>query len=203
MKLLLTSIASNIIERALPLLPKSPAECKIICIPTAANGEEGEKEWLTNELNGLRAAGLTLTLFELEGKNESEVAAAIEDADIVYLSGGNTFYLLEKMRACNFEKVIRKFLDRGGLYIGSSASTITCCPDIAYARSADNPDAASLTDTCGLNLVNCYITVHMNQEFFAEKFKSGIEALSAQSLPVICLNDDQAIFVDGESIYLI
>jgi peptidase E len=31
-----------------------------------------------------------------------------EVKDIIFVAGGNTFYLLKAMRACNFEKVLRK-----------------------------------------------------------------------------------------------
>lgn len=203
MKLLLTSIASNVIERALPLLPKASGDCKVICIPTAANGEAGDKQWLHDELAGMRGAGLNLIMFELEGKTRMELESTFQNADIIYLTGGSTFYLLEKMRACDFEPVIRSFLARGGLYIGSSASTIACCPDIDFVREADSPEKTSLQDTSGLNLVAFPITVHMNQDSFAQKFATALYNFRQTSQPVICLNDDQALFIENSTIKII
>lgn len=143
-------------------------------------------------------------MFELENKTEADLSAALADADIVYLTGGNTFFLLEQMRACNFEKVIREFLDRGGLYIGSSASTIAACPDIDYVRTMDDPEKAlSLTDTRGLNLIDFFVMLHMNNASFTEKVNETLKSLKLGPVPVICLNDDQALFVNGKSITLL
>lgn len=204
MRLLLTSCAGKVIGKTLTFLPKAPRDCKIICIPTAANGEDGDKQWLADELNDMRSIGFDLTMFELEDKTEIDLARAIKDADIVYLTGGNTFYLLGQMRACNFEKVIREFLARGGLYIGSSASTIAACPDINYVRSMDDPSKApSLTDTRGLHLVDFYVMVHMDNTSFAQKANDKIKEMKLGPVPVLCLNDDQAIFVDGQSTIII
>lgn len=59
MKLLLTSCAGKVIERAIPFLPKPPQDCKIICIPTAANAEDGDKQWLVDELAARAHLGWT------------------------------------------------------------------------------------------------------------------------------------------------
>lgn len=203
MKLLLTSYAAHVIEKAVPLFPKKPRDCKIICITTASKTDDGPKEWLTIELDAFKKSGFDLTMMDIDGMEENAVAGMMEDADIIYGTGGNTFFLLEKMRACNFEKHLRKALDRGALYIGSSATSIVCCPDIDYVRELDYPSKAQLEDTTGMGLVKFYVMVHMNQPYFSEKFAKKLQEMKKGNLPVFCLNDDQALFIDENSITLI
>ena len=57
----------------------------------------------------------------------------LELKDIIFVEGGNTFYLLKAMRACNFEKIIRKLLKEGKVYIGASAGSIVAGKTIKTA----------------------------------------------------------------------
>lgn len=203
MKLLLASVASYVLEKALPLFPKNPRECKIVCIATAAKVEKEPKEWLHSELNVFREAGFDLHMLDIDGMTEENVSKALEGADIVYVTGGNTFFLLEKMKACNFEKIIRKTLARDCVYIGSSAGTAICCPDIDYISAMDDPGKAQLNDTLALNLVDFFVMVHMDHPDFGEQANAKVSEMKKQSLPVVCLKDHEALFVDGESISII
>ena len=47
----------------------------------------------------------------------------INDFDIIYMLGGNTFYLLDVIRKTNFDKQIIDFINKGKIYIGSSAGS--------------------------------------------------------------------------------
>lgn len=197
------SIAANVLERAVPFFPKRPEDCKVICIPTAATPEKEPKAWLYKEMDEFRRIGFNLTMLDIDGKTQDEVAASMEDADIVYVTGGNTFFLLEKMRACGFESIIRNALERGAVYIGCSAGTVVCCPDIDYVRTMDDPGVAELGDTIGLNLIDFFVMVHMDHASYAEKANDKVIKMKHGPVPVICLKDDQALFIDGQSISIV
>jgi len=203
MKLLLASIAAKVIEKALPLFLKKAEDYNFLCIITAAKVEEGPKEWLDSELNEFRRLGFKLNVFDLDGAPEHKVQEKIENADIIYASGGNTFFLLEKMKACNFEKHIRKALARGAIYIGSSAGAVVCCPDIDYVRTMDDPSVATLDNTIGLRLVDFFVMVHMDNSSFSKKANDKLLSMKQGPLPVVCLKDHEALFVDGASITLV
>lgn len=203
MKLLLASCACQVIKDALPLLPKPPTQCKIICITTAAKAEEGPKEWLDNELSIFRQQGFDLIMLDLDGASEQQVDDALTGADVIYVCGGNTYFLLEKIKASGFEKIVRRELKRGAVYIGSSAGSIVCCPDISFISDMDDPSKADLEDTKGMNLIDCLLMVHMDNPGFAEQACQAVEKLKSGPQPVICLNDNQALFIDGNAISII
>jgi dipeptidase E len=193
-KLLLASKADKVIQKMSFALPKPPNQLRAIYIPTAANPYGKNPVWLEEEKIPFRDMGFDLINFDIEDKSSTEVADKLKGADIVYVTGGNTYYLLEKMKKCRFGEIIRDCLDNDALYIGSSAGSIVTCPTIDFIRDMDDPSKAHLDDYAGLGLVNFKIIPHLNHpKHGAEARAIAAEIVSVE--PVIGLRDDQAIFV--------
>jgi dipeptidase E len=55
---------------------------------------------------------------------------AVQSAEAIFIGGGNTFVLLEKLYKEDIIRDIRKQVDRGTPYIGSSAGSNVACPSI-------------------------------------------------------------------------
>ena len=47
----------------------------------------------------------------------------INEFDVMYMMGGNTFYLLNIIRKTGFDKNIKEFINSGKIYVGSSAGS--------------------------------------------------------------------------------
>lgn len=203
MPLLLCSYAAGIAAKVPALLAKPPSACKTLCIPTAANTEDNPAPWLDAEMNAFRALGFSLTMLDLEGASVANVAAALGGADIIYVTGGNTFYLLEKMRACGFTDALQKALARGALYIGSSAGSIVCTPDIGYIAGMDAPEKAQLQSTAGLGLVDFALMCHLDHPHFADMAAAKMAECRNGAVKMIGLRDDQALYIDGNSITIL
>ena len=87
----------------------------------------------------------------------------IKDFDIMYMMGGNTFYLLDQIRKYNFDKVIKKFIYNNKIYIGSSAGSIILGNSIKYTLGFDENNV-NMTDFRGLKLVDGIIIPHANRK---------------------------------------
>jgi len=198
MKLLLTSTGlknKKIKEQFLQLLNKEISEVKVIFIPTASRYEE-ELQFVTISKNELLDLGILaeniLTLSLEEKVNYSDLA----DFDVIYVCGGNTFYLLKKVRESDFDKVMNEFAKADKLYVGASAGNILPGPNIDIASPFDENDVG-LTDLKGLCLTDIVASPHYEDkdvgiiEPFTRKFK------------VVPLTDDQALFIDGEKVEVI
>jgi len=72
-KLILASIASNIIHKTENIFPKPFREMTLGVVPTAANGEAGDKKWLADESSVFENLGFALREIDLEDKTESEL----------------------------------------------------------------------------------------------------------------------------------
>jgi dipeptidase E len=196
MKLLLTSqgIPSELKDTFLSLLSKPPMEIRVSFITTAALSEgEIKPEWLEYYKKQLNGYGINqIEELDIRNKNELELQHIIEDKDIIFVNGGNTFFLLYWVRKTGFDKVILKHVNRGKLYIGISAGSYIACPTIeqSYWKNADK-NKIGLKNLTALNLVPFLITAH-----FEEKYRQIIEnAAKTAKYPIIALNDTQAIMV--------
>jgi dipeptidase E len=196
MKLILASSLNDaLFGKILHHLPKPLAASKVICIPTAANVYLPEnRAWQTEEMDVLRRAGATLDVFDIAGKNPQQVAQKLEQADIVYATGGNAFYLLEHMQRSGVAGALKALFKRGGTYIGTSAGAVVACEDIDYIAPMDEPHLAKLTSTKGLGLVPYLIVPHTHHPKFDPQARQ-IFAKPPIGHHLLGLTDHQALLV--------
>ena len=98
---------------------------------------------------------------------DEEILSAISQCDIVYISGGNTFYLLNELRKSCVWQAIKNAVKAGKIYIGESAGAIVAAPDTRYATLMDE-NSAKTSDFTGLNLVDFCVVPHFGCEPFTQ-----------------------------------
>ena len=65
--------------------------------------------------------------------------------DIFYVTGGNTFKLLNDAKVNNFEEDLESLFDRGGIFFGISAANLILSPSISLANFFE-PDKNTFSD---------------------------------------------------------
>jgi len=149
----------------------------------------------------MEKCGFSTTDIALEDLTPDTCLAALKEFDIIYVQGGNGYYLLKSARACGFEAAIRELLqDDSKWYIGISAGTYLACPTIEMHGWKQIKDAYGLDDLTGMNLVPFLVTVHYNKEKYRENLA---EHIPGASHPVKILTDDQALYVKDGTVRLI
>ena len=98
---------------------------------------------------------------------DDKILATINECDIIYISGGNTFYLLSELRKSRAAQTIKDAVHAGKIYIGESAGAIVAAPDTRYATPMDE-NSVNVSDFTGLNLVDFFIVPHFGCEPFIE-----------------------------------
>ena len=129
MKLLLTSqgLPSKLKETFVSLLHKPTSEIKLSFITTAAYGDYKNPKWLNVYRKQLNNYGIQqIEDLDLKDKNQKELETILKDKDIIFVNGGNSFYLLYWVRKSGFDKLLPQFLNQGTLYIGVSAGSYIC-----------------------------------------------------------------------------
>ncbi len=202
--LLLTSagIVPEIRTEFLSLLRKKPEENKVVFIITAAYGEPPETyggpepHWLNKDREKLRDSGIkNIEDVDLRNTTKRQLETILADKDIIYVSGGNTFYLLYWARQSGFDTLVPKYVQHGAFYVGSSAGSYLVCPSIEMALWKEpKRDRFGLKDTTGINLAPFLIMAH-----FIEPYRALIDKMAkTTTLPIIALSDKQAVLVqDG------
>jgi dipeptidase E len=77
-----------------------------------------------------REMGLSLTSIH----DVSNMPPAIDEADVIFVGGGNTFRLLKGLYDHDLLGPIRRRVARGVPYIGSSAGSIVACPTLKTTK---------------------------------------------------------------------
>ena len=85
------------------------------------------------------------------------------DIDVLYISGGNTFATLDRLRNCNFESEIIRYIKNGVIYIGGSAGAHIASRSVGHVAKYDH-DTFGLTDFSGLNLLDGVLICHYTEE---------------------------------------
>jgi dipeptidase E len=199
--LLLTSAGMQMKNEIIKLLQKPAYDVTVAFITTAAKPEEN-LDYLQNDWRIMKELGFNVQEVDIEGKTEAQVVEALELKDIIFVEGGNTFYLLNAMRRCNFEKVIRKLLKLGKVYIGVSAGSIVAGKTIKTASWYGDKNIVKLSNLKGLNLVPFDIFVHYTPEN-AEVIRQKIVNPKKRAKNLKIITDEQAILVQGKEVDLI
>lgn len=172
---------------------------KAIFIPTAGDPYDN-KDFVEADRIALEKYGLDIVEMDIKNKNEEEIRKAIASADIVLVAGGDTFYLMEKLKESGADKVIKDFIENNGIYIGSSAGSIICCPTIEGAEEFDNPNLAKgLNNFDGMGVFKDAIIPHAQKEKYFERIRRATERLESKGYKVYPLTDDDILFFDGYS----
>ena len=143
-------------------------------IVTTAHPKREEAHWAKVTKEQLEAFGLAMSFVDLE-KGEG-----IGDADVVYVTGGNTFTLLFWAKKMHMYEQLLELFERGGMYIGSSAGAVIFSPNITSAGEI-HPDKndIGLADLQGFDFVPFHIVPHYTKEMeediaaFLEKHPSA------------------------------
>lgn len=187
-------------EDFLKLLGKDPDDLTVAFIPTAGDPEK-DKTFVQWSIDQIKEIGIKFTTIDLKKENKDTLYGKLNKADIIWVNGGNTFYLLDQVRRSGFNQVIEKLLDEGKIYVGVSAGSYLACPTIESAKwkHVGDPDIVGLKDLTALNLVKLLVVAH-----YEDQFKQDVENGSKTTkLPVITLNDKQAITVIGDEFKIV
>ena len=198
-KLLLTSTFQKVADQLLKILPKSPSEMKVAFVPTAADPYEA-KPWLVADRQKLVDLGFNVVDIPLKDQTKESLESVLNSVDLIFVGGGNTFYLLDQARKSGFADLAPKIVEKGVIYVGSSAGSYLVCPSIeAGGWKNQDKNFVGLKDLEGLSLVPFILFAHYKFEY-NDLLKTEIPRTKYE---VKILNDNQAILVLGDKYQLV
>ena len=199
MKLYLASYAMVTIAKIIKHEGRDFVGKKAVFIPTAGDPYDN-KDFVEADKTALEKYGLDVVEMDVKNKDEEEIRKAIDGADVVLVAGGDTFYLMEKLKESGADKIIKDFIEKNGMYIGSSAGSIICCPTIEGAEEFDEPSLAPKLDSFdGIGVFEDVIIPHTHKEKYFERVKRATKKLESKGYKVHLLTDDDVLFFDGAS----
>ncbi len=121
--------------------------------------------------------------------------------DYIYIGEGNTFELLSMIRRHGLVSVIRESVERGAVYIGSSAGAIIAGKDVALAQDFDT-NFVRIQEFGGLGLFDGTVLPHMSKERF-EEYCETIDPSRMEGYHEIYCLDDKEILIIGDEVDVI
>jgi dipeptidase E len=189
-------LASNISFTAAEIAKryrKIPTNSKLLFIPTAAEPYGDDIAWLDLDREALKSAGFALDEFTVTGQDGKSIKKRLEGAGGVFLTGGNTYYLLMQIRKSGFDRVIRKYVEKGLIYLGSSAGSLVAGPTIE--TSLDVNRNAKLKDYSGLLLTHVSVRPHWGSDHFRDRYVEEMARLYNVRTNMVMLWDNQFLHV--------
>ncbi|MEK7166381.1 MAG: Type 1 glutamine amidotransferase-like domain-containing protein [Patescibacteria group bacterium] len=199
MKLLLTSAGFQIKDEILKILPKPPKQLKLAYILDATKPIKNTN-YADDNKNKMLELGFQVEDIYLAGETSDEIRKQLKDKDIIYVQGGQPFYLLKQAQKSGFFNVVKELLPKGVIYIGVSAGTYLACPTIEPAFwKKKKRSTFGLENFSAMNLVPFLIFAH----YKPQHKKLVQEALKYCKYPVKILTDDQALLITGDKVELV
>ena len=138
-------------------LPHPVGQCKVLYFPNEKATEEAIKSIkFYQRLSEFGFSQENIYVFNYFSPAEFDANTHI---DVIYISGGNTFGTLKRIRESRAEKVILDCLSRGAMYIGGSAGAHIASRSIQHVAQYD-VDTYGLTDFSGLRLFDGILICH-------------------------------------------
>lgn len=167
-------------------------------IPTASKVEK-VVFYVNSGKKALQKLGLIIDELDISTASNDEINSKLRNNDFIYITGGNTFFLLQELKKTGADKIIIDEINKGKLYIGESAGAIVTSTNVEYAKRMDDvKKAPNLTEFSGLNLVDFYVIPHYTNFPFEKTVEKIIEDYSSKLNLSPISNKDAILVVDNK-----
>lgn len=171
-------------------------------IPTASNVEK-VVFYVSAGKKALEKMGLIIDELDISTAAADEISAKIKSNDFIYVTGGNTFFLLQELQRTGADKIIIEEVNAGKLYIGESAGSMVTAANIEYAKGMDSvKKAPDLVNFDSLDLVDFYTIPHYTNAPFKKMAQKIMDCYSS-SLNLSPISNNEAIIVEDNTAKII
>jgi len=167
-------------------------------IPTASVVEK-MAFYVKEDKQALEKLGLVVDELEISTATPQEIKDTIANSDICFVTGGNVFFLLQELKRTGADELLIEQINKGKLYIGSSAGSAITCPDIEYLKYMDNPAKAPNLegDYSAMSIVDFHVVPHATNFPFKGSAKRVIDEYSGK-LDLRVISNNQVITIQGD-----
>jgi len=171
-------------------------------IPTASLHEE-VTFYVGAGKEALEKLGLVVDVLEVSTATHEEIIRKLKNNDYIYVTGGNTFFLLQELKRTKADKAIVEQVVSGKTYIGESAGSIILSPNIEYVKEMDDFKAVQeLESYQALGLIDFYPLPHYTNFPFQEVTESIVSKCTGK-IELHPFSNAQAIWVKEGNIEVV
>ena len=170
-------------------------------IPTASIVEK-VVFYVASGKKALEKLGLKVDTLEISTAEPEEINTKLRNNDFIYVTGGNTFFLLQELKRTGADKIIAEEVNPGKVYIGESAGAMITSPNVEYATAMDSvKKAPNLENFDALGLVPFYTVPHYTNFPFQKVAQKIVDTYSSV-LPLSPISNHEALLVRDDQVIL-
>ena len=170
-------------------------------IPTASIVEK-VVFYVASGKKALEKLGLKVDILEISTAEPEEINTKLRNNDFIYVTGGNTFFLLQELKRTGADKIITEEVNAGKVYIGESAGAMITSPNVEYATAMDSvKKAPNLENFDALGLVPFYTVPHYTNFPFQKVAQKIVDTYSSV-LPLSPISNHEALLVRDDQVIL-
>lgn len=197
-KLFLSSSFKDVANHLPAFMGEELKHKTVTFIPTAALHEK-VNFYVKSGKKALEKLGLIVDELEISTATKEEISSKLRDNDYIYVTGGNTFFLLQELKKTGADEIIAEQINSGKMYIGESAGSMIVSPCIEYVKDMDDYEMATgLVDFNALSVIDFYPLPHQGNVPF-KKIVEKIKLKYEDKLKLMPISNSNAILVDGEN----
>ncbi len=200
--IILTSNAYRVLDQVVKSTGLAPRDQRVACITTACNpyiAKQKPTPWLEKDRDAFLRLGFELKDIDIQDKTPKQLNDELDGFNVIFVAGGNTFYLLQEAQKSGFLDIVRSKVENGCVYIGSSAGSILATKDISYVSDLDKmSEAPDLQGSIGLGIVDIEPHVHFGEpKSFQKRIARFITQYESTAKRILLRNDQALIIKDG------
>ncbi|ENQ3080620.1 Type 1 glutamine amidotransferase-like domain-containing protein [Bacillus cereus] len=198
-KLLLTSngfFTEGTKKQFLQLINGETCNLKVSIITMASPLKENNQYARTAKEDFIRMGFHTIDFIDIE-YDDPEI---LRQFDVIYINGGNPFYLLRHMKKSGCDRILKSLANQNIIIVGVSAGAVILGPNINIVNYfTPQINTINLRDLSALGLTDTYIFPHYDREdLFANNAEKTIEDRIAafetlNKCNVVRVSDNQSI----------
>jgi cyanophycinase len=179
------------------------ADGRILILPTASarEGDDVFDAWGSKGLAHYASSGTAAQVVPLKTREDAsrqDLVALLDDASVVFFSGGNPAYLAEVLTGTPFWNRMLARMDDGLAYAGCSAG-VACLPEFAPDSDAEEIDEGVMRPGLGL-VKGAWLMPHWDMlDVYVPGLTSFITSMVPQGTLLVTIDENTAMIGDGRS----
>lgn len=193
-KIFLTSSFVDVADLFVEFAEEKCAGKTVTFIPTASLVED-VTFYVDAGKKALEERGLIVDELEISTATKEKIDSTLKKNDYIYVTGGNTFFLLQELKRTGADTVISEQVNSGKMYIGESAGSIVLSRNIEYVKEMDDFTAAPNIGTfSSLGMIDFYPVPHHTNFPFKESVEKIISSYKDE-IDLCPISNTQAIVI--------
>lgn len=201
-KLFLSSSFSDVAEHFQSFVQEECAGKTVTFIPTASMVEK-VNFYVGSAKKAFKKMGIIIDELDISKTPIEVIEEKIINNEYIYMSGGNTFYLLQELKKTGADKLIANLINKGKVFIGESAGSMILAQNIEYVKLMDDCSKGKELDNYdSLGVINFSPVPHYTNF----PFKKAVEKIITEYSSILDLypiTNKQAIIVSDNEVSII